>query len=365
MNEIQTRESRPWLGTGLAVAAGSYGLAGLAIRLTVRDSLTATAMIYYATPWPVLATMLVLVAGGLRLRNRWGWACPLATIGLVGLTAWMITALSETAPQASPEQHNTLTCLTWNISHGQAGWHQLARSIRDEAADLVCLVEAGPNEPENDRFWNSALPDYSSAGLGSGMLVLVKNGTIRQTRSGSLDGTARFRQFDVSCRDSQLVLLIVDIKSTPWISRQAALKQLAHIVDNIPDRPVLLTGDFNTPTDSAWFDTWHSNLKNAWDEAGTGFRPTWPVPLPLLDLDQCWGNKLVRFVNCRAATSSQSDHRKLLTRFAVHRTGRNYTSPSRLRKNHSNDTNATNTPSTYQLSHRSMTVARAIPVAAG
>ncbi len=365
MNELQARGSRPWLGTGLAVAAGSYGLAGLAIRLTVRDSLAATAMIYYATPWPVLATMLVLVAGGLRLRNRWGWACPLATVGLVVLTAWTIAALSDTPPQAPPDQDNTLTCLTWNIDHGQSGWHQLARSIRDEATDLVCLVEAGSNEPEHNRFWDSALPDYTSAGLGSGMLVLVKNGTIRQTRSGSLDGNARFRQFDVSCRGTQLVLLIVDIKSTPWISRQAALEQLALAVANIPDRPVLITGDFNTPTDSAWFDTWRPNLTNAWDEAGTGFRPTWPIPLPLLDLDQCWGNHLVRFVNCRAATNSLSDHRRLVTRFCVEPIGRDYTSPSRLRKNHSSDTNATNTLSRYQLSHRSMTVARAIPAAAG
>ena len=299
----------------MALAAGTVGLAGLGIRLSVRDSLTATAVLYYATPWPVLATMLVLLAGGLRLRNRSRWTYPLASVGLIALAAWM--ALSHSTATAVGVQANSLTCLTWNTDHGQAGWNRIAETIRSEATDLVCLVEAGSAEPEHERFWLSAFPDHASGGLGSGMLLLVRNGTVRQTRSGSLDGTARFRQFDVCCRGESLVLVVVDVKSTPWVSRQTALEKLARLVTAIEDRPVLVTGDFNTPTDSAWFDSWRPALKNAWEEAGEGFRPTWPVPLPVLDLDQCWGNRRVVFLHCRTAWSSRSDHRQLITRFAI------------------------------------------------
>jgi len=287
--------SRPRLGTTLALAAGGLLLAAAVIRLSVRDSLPATALVYYATPWPVQAALLVLVGGGLRLRNRSGWSAPVASTGLVMLVAWTISAHST--PENVGLRANTISCLTWNTDHGQAGWNRLAETIRGEETDLVCLVEAG--------------------GLGSGMLVLVKNGTVRQTRSGSLDGNARYRQFDVNCRGQSLVLVVVDVKSTPWISRQESLRQIADLVTAIPDRPVLVTGDFNTPTDSAWFDAWRPGLKNAWEQAGDGFRPTWPVPLPLLDLDQCWGNAHVVFVHCRAASSSRSDHRLLLTRFAI------------------------------------------------
>ncbi len=301
----------------LALAAGCLLLAGTTIRLGVRDSIPATAMVYYATPWPVLAAMLALLGGGLRLRNRSGWSAPVATAGLVVLVAWTIAA-HATHGNLGP-QTNTISCLTWNTDHGQAGWNRLAETIRSEAADLVCLVEAGPAEPEHETFWQSAFPEYASGGLGSGMLVLVKNGTVRQTRSGSLDGNARYRQFDVNCRGQDLVLVVVDVKSTPWISRQASLQQIAELVTATPDRPVLVTGDFNTPTDSAWFDGWRPALENAWEQAGDGFRPTWPVPLPLLDLDQCWGNRHVVFLHCQATSSSRSDHRLLLTRFTINR----------------------------------------------
>lgn len=307
--------SRPRLGTTLALAAGGLLLAAAVIRLSVRDSLPATALVYYATPWPVQAALLVLVGGGLRLRNRSGWSAPVASTGLVMLVAWTISAHST--PENVGLRANTISCLTWNTDHGQAGWNRLAETIRGEETDLVCLVEAGPAELEHELFWRSAFPEYASGGLGSGMLVLVKNGTVRQTRSGSLDGNARYRQFDVNCRGQSLVLVVVDVKSTPWISRQESLRQIADLVTAIPDRPVLVTGDFNTPTDSAWFDAWRPGLKNAWEQAGDGFRPTWPVPLPLLDLDQCWGNAHVIFVHCRAASSSRSDHRLLLTRFAI------------------------------------------------
>jgi len=209
--------------------------------------------------------------------------------------------------------------LTWNTDHGQSGWRRIAQAIRSEHADLVCLVEAGPTDPSHERFWQAAFPDHATGNLGSGILVLVRDGTIRQVGSGSIDGNARFRQFDVSCRGERLTVLVVDVRSTPWVSRRSALEKLVRLIEPLGDQPVLITGDFNTPSDSACFDTWRTPLKNAWETAGNGFRPTWPVPLPMLDLAQCWGNRHVDFVHCRGGWSSWSDHRPLITTFTVNR----------------------------------------------
>lgn len=315
MSDREPRGSRPWLGAALSTAAGTTGLAGLAVRLSVRDALPASGMIFYATPWPVLASLLVLMAGGLRLRNRSPWTSPVAATGLIVMVGWTVNSHSNPPPAGLSD--DTLSCLTWNTDHGQAGWDRLAQTIREEPTDMVCLVEAGPTEPELDRFWQDKFPNHVSSGLGSGMLVLVRNGTVRQTRSGSLADTVRFRQFDVCCRGHDLVLILADVTSTPWVSRQQALAQLHELATTITDKPVLITGDFNTPTDSAWFDRWRLSLTNAWEAAGNGFRPTWPLPLPLLDLDQCWGNRHVGFIDCHTAWSSHSDHQQLVTRFAV------------------------------------------------
>lgn len=317
MGESRSHRPSPRAGSAVAIAAAAICVVGLTVRLSVRDSLDASGVIYYATPWPVLAALVMMVAGGLRLRNRSRWTRPVAAAGLLSLAAWLI--LSYSTPPATGPKPPALTCLSWNTNHGRAGWNRIAETIRSEPADLVCLVEAGPTEPEHERFWQSAFPDHATGGLGSGILVLVRNGTVRQVRSGSIEGNARYRQFEVSCRDQRLTVLVVDVRSTPWISRRSALETLVQLIKPLDDRPVLITGDFNTPSDSVCFDTWRTPLNNAWEAAGDGFRPTWPVPLPVLDLDQCWGNQHVGFVHCRSGWSSWSDHRPLITTFAVNR----------------------------------------------
>lgn len=305
------------MGSAVAIAAAVVCLVGVGVRLSIRDSIDATGVVYYATPWPVLAALVMLVAGGLRLRNHSRWTRPVATVGLISLASWLFLSYSTSStPRLAP---SALTCLSWNTDHGRAGWSRIAQTIRSEPADLVCLVEAGPTEPAHERFWQAAFPDHATGNLGSGILVLVRDGTIRQVGSGSIDGNARFRQFDVSCRGERLTVLVVDVRSTPWVSRRSALEKLVRLIKPLGDRPVLITGDFNTPSDSACFDTWRTPLKNAWEAAGNGFRPTWPVPLPMLDLDQCWGNRHVDFVHCRGGWSSWSDHRPLITTFTVNR----------------------------------------------
>ena len=305
------------MGSAVAIAAAVVCLVGVGVRLSIRDSIDATGVVYYATPWPVLAALVMLVAGGLRLRNHSRWTRPVATVGLISLASWLFLSYSTSStPRLAP---SALTCLSWNTDHGRAGWSRIAQTIRSESADLVCLVEAGPTEPAHERFWQAAFPDHATGNLGSGILVLVRDGTIRQVGSGSIDGNARFRQFDVSCRGERLTVVVVDVRSTPWVSRRSALEKLVRLIKPLDDRPVLITGDFNTPSDSACFDTWRTPLKNAWEAAGNGFRPTWPVPLPMLDLDQCWGNRHVDFVRCRGGWSSWSDHRPLITTFTVNR----------------------------------------------
>ena len=317
MNEPGPDRSSPRVGSAVAIAAAVICLVGLGVRLSIRDSIDATGIVYYATPWPVLAATVMLMAGGLRLRNHSRWTRPVATVGLISLASWLFLSYSTSStPRLTP---SALTCLSWNTDHGRAGWSRIAQAIRSEPVDLVCLVEAGPTEPAHERFWQAAFPDHATGNLGSGILVLVRDGTIRQVGSGSIDGNARFRQFDVSCRGERLTVLVVDVRSTPWVSRRSALEKLVRLIKPLGDQPVLITGDFNTPSDSACFDTWRTPLKNAWEAAGNGFRPTWPVPLPMLDLDQCWGNRHVDFVRCRGGWSSWSDHRPLITTFTVNR----------------------------------------------
>lgn len=302
-------------GTAVVVLASAVFLAGIVIRLTIKDAYPSTAALYYATPWPILAGLIILVAGGLRIRDNSGFSRPLATIGIILLAGcfWPGHPNPATVQPAGP----TFSCLTWNAAHGRAGWERVAATVRSAAVDLACLVEAGPTGLVQERFWERAFPGHGISRLGSGMVLLVRNGSVRQARFGSLGGTGRYRQFEITCRGQQLTVVIVDIKSTPWVSRRVPLEHLRTLVEELGDRPVLVTGDFNTPSDSIWFDSWRDNLSNAWTTTGQGLRPTWPVPLPVLDLDQAWGNHRLRFVHCRGTWSTHSDHRPLVSHFTI------------------------------------------------
>ncbi len=311
----ERRQTSVRTGTVVVVVASGVFLLGLVTRLTVRDTYSGFATLYYATPWPVLAGLIILVAGGLRIRNNSGFARPLAAVGIILLIGGFWPGRGN--PATADTTGTTLSCLTWNAAHGRDGWKPVAATVRSAAADLVCLVEAGPTGPVQERFWENAFPGHGISRLGSGMLVVVRNGSVRQTRSGSLGGAGRFRQFEITCRGRGLTVVVVDLKITPWVSRRVPLEQLRTLAEELGDRPLLVTGDFNTPSDSAWFDSWRDNLSNAWTTTGQGLRATWPVPLPVLDLDQVWGNHRLRFLDCHGTWSTHSDHRPLVTRFSI------------------------------------------------
>ena len=83
-------------------------------------------------------------------------------------------------------------------------------------------------------------------------------------------------------------LCFFDHRSDPDLSRKHALKKLDEAIDHFAGRPLVLMGDFNLPVDSAYLSHIRASLTNAFDVSGSGFQETWPVPVPLLSLDQVW-----------------------------------------------------------------------------
>ena len=76
-------------------------------------------------------------------------------------------------------------------------------------------------------------------------------------------------------------------------------------------------GDFNTPTDSLFLREIHRDFENAFEQAGDGYSATWPLPVPVLTLDQIWVNKGIEVYRCRLGWSLRSDHRPVLTDITI------------------------------------------------
>jgi vancomycin resistance protein VanJ len=75
----------------------------------------------------------------------------------------------------------------------------------------------------------------------------------------------------------------------------------------IPNEPVVIMGDVNTPSDSVQFRTLRKKFRNAFETGGRGNVTTWPMPCPVLAIDHIWTSGRVEVPRAWHVSSLQSD----------------------------------------------------------
>lgn len=291
----------------------SLSFAGFCVRLTVRDQYYATAILYYITPPSVLAILLPICSGLLYFRKRRKSSLMILLAGLTCLVWWFQTGYFQ---NNSTGGNNSISVLLWNVSHGSLGWSGITEEIQRHSPQIVGLVEAGPKNKTTRRFWKETFPEYDSKLLGNGLVLLVK-GKILETQTERFGLRSHLATATVLIDNQQLTVILVDIYSSPWVFRKHALEGLTDLLDQKNHVPLLVMGDFNTPTDSVHFRKIRGKFSNAFETAGNGFPATWPVPLPFLSLDQIWTNHEIEVRDCRLDWSLRSDHRPVLTNITL------------------------------------------------
>lgn len=322
--------ARAWGGCtiGLWVAA--------VMDVTLRDRVLGLAAVFYATPPIVLGVLLLLMAGLGVGRPPWAVllksqiadlksqktgrpraAILLATamLGCVCLGVWLFGNFRWASSQESPP--NALKVVFWNVGRGEfASWDRIAEQLSRFDADVLALAEANSNEVQTREFWQSRLPGYSSLPLHGGMVLLVK-GAANQRAAGPLARAGRFRRVAVEVRGVPFEMILADITSDPLSPRGPPLRMLFEIMQDQGAMPTLVVGDFNTPPTSVCFDGWRADWSRAWEVAGSDYQATWPLPLPVLTLDQVWGNRGLTFHRCNCGWSSCSDHRPVIVELTI------------------------------------------------
>jgi endonuclease/exonuclease/phosphatase (EEP) superfamily protein YafD len=302
LRRVLGRTLRAVLSGGLWI-----GLCGLLLRLTVRDGWPAVAMLYYATPPFVIA--------GLGLGSAWAaWWSPRPRRAAVGLALAIVSAVlgafSHYSWHAPSSAEHPIRIAVWNVARGVGGWRQLGAHVRDFDADIVGLVEAGWSSSQQTAMWREALPEYQSTRMMAGLIILTRGEVEILSQSYSL-GYARYQIARVAIEGRALIVVLVDVSSSLWISRRKAFVAIREALLPYRDQPLLLLGDFNTPPESCWFDGLRGTMANALESAGNGYTGTWPSLLPVLRLDQIW-TAGVRAVSCEVGFSWRSDHRPVV-----------------------------------------------------
>ncbi|HSW44811.1 MAG TPA: endonuclease/exonuclease/phosphatase family protein [Phycisphaerae bacterium] len=100
--------------------------------------------------------------------------------------------------------------------------------------------------------------------------------------------------------------------SSPLWSRRERFGELDKLLRTLQNRQVVVMGDFNTPPDSTLFNPMRGRFDNAFEAADRGLHVTWPVPLPVLAIDQIWISRPAPLADCHLGWSARSDHRPVI-----------------------------------------------------
>jgi vancomycin resistance protein VanJ len=311
---------------------------GVLLRVLVQDRAAGTpAYFYYATPPPVLAG-LAFGAGlwWVIVRPRLFALAP-AILGVACLIWAYSTTWFHNRPAAPASGAQRV--LFWNVAHGTFGWPRVVQEIRTHDPDIIGLVEAVADldlasltreegrarraaEAEHMReFWLKELPGYTPYVSPQGITLLTR-GKLEQTTIDMLGGD-NFTAFGYAVSGTiptsagTLHVVVVDVSMDFSRSLWPPLARLHEILEAIADEPVLVVGDFNTPADSVAVAQLRGPFANAFETAGSGYAATWPVPVPVLTIDQAWYSHRVQLSRCNLGWSLASDHRCIELEAAV------------------------------------------------
>lgn len=271
------------------------------------------------------AVALVLLLGLLRGTRRRAAVATMVVVALAGTVVhavWWVPAWS--AAPAARGAGPAWTVVSANLEYGRGDPVEVVRLVRRERAALLVLQEVTP----------SAMAALDRAGLGAllphraGRPTPGVRGTVvlSRWRLGPVDP-----DFDlvngavqVPVRAPDPFVLLASHASMPLADVTGWREDLGRLQDRVASldgERVLVVGDLNATTDHAALrDLLAAGVRDAAEQAGSGWAPTWPTRYrrpwlrPVITIDHALvGGGLVATAT-RTVTVTDSDHRALVVR---------------------------------------------------
>ena len=263
-------------------------------------------------PSPVLAGLfLVSAVWAFWSRRR---RAALCAIILALPPLWLVVGVenqwTRTVPAAQATQ--TFRLVHWNMCRGNLGWERACHRLVRQSADMYVVTE--PTASGGVRRIVTELPASYTSVTASTMAIICRGSV---SRGEWLEHTRQIRIFSCvwRCDKRDIRLFCVDVNADVAEWRNPSLQMLrAFIVSNKPD---IVVGDFNAPRRSFALSPLPDGYRNAYDEAGTGWSYSWPVPCPVYAIDQCIIGPHILPTRYDLIGTTCSDHRMQVFVFAV------------------------------------------------
>jgi len=187
----------------------------------------------------------------------------------------------------------------WNVARGVMGWEKQWKYIESLQPDIIVISEI----PEP--FDATSLTGFDVLSV-HGMAVAC-HGSMTKSRALVRGGALNAYHITCTFAEGPFELMIADMTSQVTVPRDPNLRPFVAL---LAERKIdVSVGDFNAPRRSLAFCNLPEGFRHAYDDAGTGWSYTWPVPVPCLAIDQCITGPDVNAVQYELRSTLLSDHR--------------------------------------------------------
>lgn len=288
----------------------------------VRDRNIVFAVLMYI-PLPAVSGVVLIVDLILR-GNTFRRGRYLSSVSALLLVAWSSpTLVGWRSPEPMHTGADTVQVLHWNVlwgGRGEAGaWQNLSAEIRRRNPSIVILSEAptpaalASLQRDLGTGWNCVAWRHEKGERYTNHLAVLSSDPIAiEERLSSQD--ARMMQVRIDRPAGAMRILVCDGLSNPFLARSPRLAWIRSHVEQLHRQGIavdLIAGDFNSLGRCIGFDAFHT-MAGGFERASdfsAQWRCTWPMILPLWDIDHVWVSNSHAIIAADLFTARNSDHR--------------------------------------------------------
>ncbi len=201
----------------------------------------------------------------------------------------------------------------WNIGHTRSVPAALHELITELDPDVVVLAESEGLGSAGFSELTAKHPGFQTAELQDGVACMVR-GSFAPPATRQISPRAWVNVVNATLvrAPGEWRFCLSDIDPWPPLPRDALLSEILKDADG--HLQTIIAGDFNTPLDSAGFDSWRTKFNHGFADcaAWTGPLETWGFGVPLLAIDHIWMSPDLVPVAAQKGGCLASDHSWLL-----------------------------------------------------
>lgn len=309
---------RRWVHS-LSLLLASFLLGLLVLRLIFRDRFLGTEVLFWAPFW-VLAVPAIFVTLGLL-----GWRPKVSVCSLILLVSAGTILLEQpllirsSTLNSKPAPQDSLSLLVWNVMMYNKGKRNVIEGFNSVDADISMFLEGTSK---------GAVPDFLSAELSTDYTwvstrQLAVGSKLQVLDSGELPTDTDLRVFRVLLRTykgEELVLMLIDLPSPPRYHSSDCFRELEEILKAEQGKPLIVTGDFNTPRGSYWLRRVFQDFQDVYTTAPErqgGWIASFPNHFPIVQIDHAFASREITLHRAELLAGDASDHYRQYIVFSI------------------------------------------------